>query len=146
MQNQNQNLKKCNSCSSNQLVTEFYSDGLVRKKTGQPGLRAICKTCLNSVKHSKEVAQRASKKWREAHKGYDCARVALRRARKKQATPPYIKPEELRQVYLKAQELGQTVDHIIPLTHPLVCGLHVPWNLQLLSKSENSSKHNKFSI
>ena len=34
------------------------------------------------------------------------------------------------------------VDHIIPVEHPLVSGLTVSWNLQILLRSENLSKGN----
>lgn len=41
---------------------------------------------------------------------------------------------------------GHEVDHIIPLTHPKVSGLHVPDNLQVLTVAQNRSKGNKFDL
>ncbi len=67
----------------------------------------------------------------------------LRVRAEKRATPPWDQAG-IRKLYLKAKAMGMTVDHIVPLRHPLVCGLHVHANLQLLVAAENSKKQNRF--
>lgn len=58
-------------------------------------------------------------------------------------TPKWADSDMLRSVY-KGCPSGYQVDHIIPLQGRLVSGLHVADNLQYLTKSQNSTKRNKF--
>ena len=64
---------------------------------------------------------------------------ALRRSRKKLATPIWADLNKINEVYANCPE-DMTVDHIIPITSPIVCGLHVSWNMQYLTRSANSKK------
>lgn len=46
----------------------------------------------------------------------------------------------------EATGIEHHVDHIHPLVHPLICGLHVPANLQVITGSENVQKSNRFVV
>lgn len=74
------------------------------------------------------------------------------RAKKLQATPKWLTGfdlEYIKNIYTQSSELTRitgikyNVDHIVPLNSKLVCGLHVPWNLQVIEQSENIKKSNK---
>lgn len=78
--------------------------------------------------------------------------VSLRRRRFRLATPKWLSAEQKMEIRLKyrlAIELSRrtgvrhAVDHIVPLQGENVCGLHVPWNLTVLTQEENLKKHNK---
>lgn len=88
----------------------------------------------------------------EANKDKFKSYVAKRRAIKLKATPNWLTIDdfiEIEELYTCAQMFklytGQDyhVDHIVPLQGKNVCGLHVPWNLQVITAKENLSKHNK---
>lgn len=49
--------------------------------------------------------------------------------------------KEIARIYRECP-FGCEVDHIVPLNHPHVQGLHVPWNLQYLPKKANQFKSN----
>jgi len=87
------------------------------------------------------------KDWDTRNKGRRTAITNRYRAAKLNATPSWLTDEHKKSiltVYVKASEKGYHVDHIVPLQGKNVCGLHVPWNLQIMSPSNNCRKGNRF--
>ena len=70
--------------------------------------------------------------------------ASLRRSGVGQATPAWADKAAIKAIYVEARALGMHVDHIIPIKGKTVSGLHVPANLQLLSRKENQKKGNRY--
>jgi 5-methylcytosine-specific restriction endonuclease McrA len=90
--------------------------------------------------------------WKENNKVQVRADTKARRRKHRLATPKWLsrkQKSEIRQIYQIAITMTQTtgeqyvVDHIIPLRADTVCGLHVPWNLRVITQDENLRKSNK---
>jgi 5-methylcytosine-specific restriction endonuclease McrA len=80
------------------------------------------------------------------------ADTSVRKRRHREATPRWLTPAErlqMRDLYVHARKMTEltreryVVDHIVPLRGEAVCGLHVPWNLRVITQDENLKKSNK---
>lgn len=146
----------------------FYS-----AKTSKDGKQPHCKLC-HSKRNSKhyydnhqENRERLSKYYYDNHdrekeyrrqhyrnnKSAYLANNYLRDKRIKIATPNWLTKEMRNEIKLKYLISGRLssihkveyhVDHIVPICGDKVCGLHVPWNLQVILGEENLQKSNNF--
>lgn len=99
-----------------------------------------------------EQRRAARKAWKERNPDAVQASANAWKRRARHATPKWLTEAhkaQIRAMYLAARKLTKdtgikhVVDHIIPLRSEHVCGLHVPWNLQILTHKENCAKGNK---
>lgn len=122
------------------------------RETGNDGLTRAQRHYWNDPLRAKKAAERQrrrpdlaaarTKRWAQRNPAHGKMRNANRRARKINATIPGW-GAEIQSIYSQCPK-GFEIDHIVPLAHDLVCGLHVPWNLRPLTRFENRSKGNKF--
>lgn len=109
------------------------------------------KAALWQKTHKKAVKAKNSR-WKRNNLDKVAAQASKRRSSRINAQPPWLNRQQIKEIqwfYATAKELSWLseeplqVDHIVPLLGKAVCGLHVPWNLQILPKSANLKKGNR---
>lgn len=151
--------KRCKSCNkeyrkANALLIKEYRDNN-KDKFYQYYLRNKEVVHERGRKYKQENKDRVYRQ-QSAYKKLNPERMHVystkRRLSMSNAMPTWLTEEQKKQIdsfYWLAADLkavtGETyhVDHIVPLQGKDVCGLHVPWNLQILPADINLSKSNK---
>lgn len=157
--------KKCYVCGESKEFSDFH-----KSSRNKSGLQSKCKECssiINKKRYEKNKKQilfsnavwrdnnrekhRASqRKWKNENKALVNHHTALRRAKKKKATPLWADINRIKYIYAHCQWLNKTfncnmqVDHIVPLNGKNICGLHIHQNLQVIPAEENIKKNNSF--
>lgn len=161
-------MKICTKCMEEKSLSEFKKNARCRD-----GVIGSCKVCMNAYtsqwraanpghpkgnrsevlsryyENNKEKVLAFSSQYRKDNLGKYAFYAQTRWTRKLNATPAWLTEVQLKEIenfYLLAKwyEEEMHVDHIVPLQGKNVCGLHVPWNLQLLPAIENIKKGNRF--
>jgi 5-methylcytosine-specific restriction endonuclease McrA len=96
-----------------------------------------------------EIYRATKKRWQARNAARGCLYRVERDARVRQATPPWIDRIDILRVYEEAERISaetgvpHEVDHFYPLAGKNSCGLHVPWNLKIITAIENRKKNNR---
>lgn len=159
-------VNQCNKClnakrpsragseSAKRLWKKYYEKNSERLNEKRRGCKALAEKSRKRYEKNKEYMRKRQSEYGKlpSAKALNAARQKKREQRKRMATPSWLTEEhllEMKHMYWLAGDLkavsGQEyhVDHIVPLKGKNVCGLHVPWNLQILPADLNYRKSNR---
>lgn len=152
-------MKKCTKCLTEKKLDLFYANQsgnwciACHKEYRDSRKKEIAKNGKRWISENKERAALNRHLWKKNNKELNRMYSLNRIAKKKQRTPSWF--GELDELVMKeAHHLAKLreqitgfkwdVDHIIPLCGKQVSGLHVYNNIQVIPKSMNVQKHNKY--
>lgn len=127
--------KKCSTCKTIKSVNDFPY-----KSVSIDGFGYECKICV-CLQY---------KKWRLLYPDKQNAKTNKRHVAKLKRTVAWANLDKILEFYTEAQRLTKEtgiqyhVDHTVPLQGKNVSGLHVENNIQVITATENLTKHNKF--
>jgi hypothetical protein len=159
----------CITCKIEQPISEF----LLRKDSGK--YRPACCFCrsaknaewkdknrarvrrsnLEWQSQNREKCRMSALAWAKRNKSKISCNTMAYNNRKTQAKPQWLSSIHLAQIaemydvaLARTTQTGivHHVDHIYPLKGLDGCGLHVPWNLQVIPAAENISKGNRITV
>lgn len=146
-------MKPCKTCGVEKSLADYH-----KSKQAKDGHFNECKTCHRDrqrewARNNKEKHSETFKRWQRANPHKNAQRVKSYKLKKLGQTPPLaLTPlcqmlmDEMywfRDFCAEVTGIPHDVDHIIPIS---AGGEHAPWNLTVLTASENRSKGAKFDI
>lgn len=102
--------------------------------------------------NNKEIFAIRMKEYQKNNRGKCNSLKTARELRKIRATPMWSEKKDIEALYNESARLTREtgiihhVDHVIPVTHPLVQGLHVLANLRILTADKNISRGNRINL
>ena len=147
---------RCKSCRKD--CYKAYYESNKQKETNRHRLyyinnkeKALVRTATWDDKNPDNKKKRMSR-WSKKNRPKRAYLQKLRKERKSNATLCWLSDYQLKEIenfYWLAKDCEiltgdkYHVDHIVPLKGKNVCGLHVPWNLQVLPADINMKKGNR---
>lgn len=160
-------MKYCNTCKTEKQDSDFHR--LLRR--GVERLQPKCKSChkeyvsnnrkrvniTNLAWHHKnwERSRARHRKWCEKSKEHLLAKDRRNFKARQLRIPKWLTKSdwieidwayEIARQRTKETGIPHEVDHIVPTQGENVSGLHVPWNLQVITRAQNLAKRNNFEV
>lgn len=163
-------MKTCSKCKETKEYSAFQKNK--SNKDGYQYQCAACRVegCAkyfsSLTREERDKRVKSAKEWKEKnadkvketakayakeHKAERAAAQTKRKANQQQRTPTWLTEDDFIRIKCFYQVAAMRnresdtqwhVDHIVPMNGKQVCGLHVPWNLQVITATENLRKHN----